>query len=172
MSPLIRNAVKDWLLAHPVVDQVAAIAAALLMARSAGWLPAEASERIEFYAALAGLCGLVLASATFVCTLTYQSSSHFMRFVRQRFGKVLSRNWTAIIGSTFAAAITALAAILLDASASTVAAGAVAYSLAAMGTSFVRVLIWLRHTLFLEEASEKVNGTVVVPFAPAKKSTG
>lgn len=167
-----RSSSKDWFLERPGVDQ----GAALIVAAGAGfvtaWLPADTETRITLYSALAGLCGLVLAAATFVCTLTYQSNSHLMKKVRVRFGQVLARNWTAIIATSFAAALVALLALVLDEVSARAASAAVAYSVATILASFARVVVWLRYTLFFEEVAEKFPEPVAVEFNPAKRSAG
>lgn len=165
--------IKDWLIAHPGVDQVGVLGLTAMAGLAAPtWLPAEASTRTELYSALAGLCGLVLAAATFVCTLTYQAAGRHMHEVRKHYGVQLSRNWTAIIGSTFVAAFAALAALVVDERSRSVAAALTAYSLATVGLAFVRSVVWLRYTLFFEHVSDRTGEKVVVPFEPGVRSAG
>lgn len=167
-----RAAAKDWLLERPGLDQIVAVLVAVIAAFLPEWLPSDGQARTELFGALAGLCGLVLAAATFVCTLTYHSGSHVMKKVRLRFGGVLARNWTAIIATSFVSALVALAAIALEDASARAASAAIAYSTVAIVASFVRVVVWLRLTLFFEEVAEKHPEPLAVPFKPVKRSVG
>lgn len=166
-----RAAAKDWILERPALDQLAAVLVALGAAFLPGWLPSDGQTRTELFATLAGLCGLVLAAATFVCTLTYQSDGHVMKTVRARFGPVLASNWTSIIVASFTAAVVALAAIALDHLSVQAASAAAAYSVVAILTAFYRVVVWLRLTLFFEEVAEKRPEPRPVEFNPAKRAS-
>lgn len=101
------------------------------------------------------LGGLLLAAATFICTLTYQSTSASISKARARFDKELRKNWSAIILGAFHAALLPLIGIgVLDRSLQ-VATLAVLAGVSMIIARTWRALFWLRNTLFLDSLDAK-----------------
>lgn len=145
----------DALSAHPLVDLVLPVAASIAcyLYLEAGTYPEDG--RRAFYSALAGIAGLVMTAAIFVCTMTYQSANLLMNEVRRRFQKELKRNWTSIIGWSLGAALLALGAILIDAHSVQYALTVCAFALSILLAKFLRALFWLRYTLFASEIADQ-----------------
>jgi len=111
---------------------------------------------------ISALSGLVLAAATFVCTMTYSSPSKYMKIVRSQFSTVLQRNWFAILGSCLIAALLPLLAILFIHEASEVAIGLGTYSVIILVCSFLRAMYWLKTTLFMDLQSDLTPNPYIV----------
>lgn len=164
----IRQAVADFLAAHPAVDHIIpiSIVAAWLLALS-GAVPPSESPRLYVYAGISTLSALVLAAATFVCTLTYQSSSTLVLEVRRRFATELRRNWASIIFSALGCAVLPIAAMAIDEQRTTWAFGLALYGLALLIVKFGRSVFWLKYTLFMQDASARAPETIELrPPAP------
>ncbi len=52
---------------------------------------------IDFLIGLSTLSGLVMAAATFICSMLYQSDHPLCKEARKRYGTTLSKNWIGII---------------------------------------------------------------------------
>jgi hypothetical protein len=167
----VRIGVVDFYAARPWVDLLAVALLGLLWVLAGAELltPSSAAARLEFYVGVATLAALVLAAATFVCTMVYQSASPHVETVRKRFGATLRTNWTAIIAWSLLAAASPIVAILLD---EKYPAWAMAISVVALGLivmRFARSVYWLRLTLFLQHVSDAADPVYVVKM-PVRKA--
>lgn len=166
-----RRAVADFLAAHPGVDHIIpiSIVAAWLLALS-GTVPPSESPRLYVYAGISTLSALVLAAATFVCTLTYQSTSPLVHDVRRRFAPELRRNWASIIFSALGCAVLPIAAMAIDEQHTTSAFGLALYGLVLLVAKFGRSVFWLKYALFMQDASARTPETIELR-PPAQRPT-
>ena len=89
----------NGIMAHPATDILGATiitATWWLLSNPVPQLPGDGSPN-DLFIGLSTLSGLVMATATFICTMLYQSNSHFMVEARKRFPEELARNWLSII---------------------------------------------------------------------------
>lgn len=166
-----RQAVADFLAAHPAVDQLAPlgiVAAWLLLL--AGSVPPSESPRMYIYAAVSTLSALVLAAATFVCTLTYQSSSTLVRGIRRRFATELRKNWSSILLGALGCAVLPIAAMAIDEHYTQIAFGFALYGLTLLIVKFSRSVFWLKYTLFMQEASTRLP-EIIELRPPTRRTT-
>lgn len=106
-----------------------------------------------FLEASATASGLVLAAATFVCTMTYQSSSVLMTQIRRKFGHDIAHAWIFIISTTL---LSCIATVFLLALPSNTLVATIALGLLALpGLEGLRSVWWLRNTLFVQDTDEK-----------------
>ncbi|MBN0039345.1 hypothetical protein JN535_04045 [Cellulosimicrobium cellulans] len=149
------------------MDQVIPIAATAAYAGVLSDMTPEIPDvRVAFYVGISTLAALAVAAATFVCTMTYQSTGEHMRAVRRHYGEVLRRNWTSILVSTLVAATLPLLAILVDTRWRQAAMLIAVYSLVLVAVRFVRSIYWLRITLFLERAADELPEPMAVKLPP------
>jgi uncharacterized membrane protein len=166
-----RSRALDALTAHPVFDQLIPVVATAAWLRFGGSLiPAEPGTRVSFYVGVATVSALVLAAATFVCTMTYQSTSALMSDVRRHFGRQLTRNWTSIIVAALVTSVVPILMILLDGKATTAAMAVSIYCVALLTVRFGRSVYWLSFTLFMDNAQMQVPEPYVVP-SPISRSS-
>lgn len=161
----------NYIVAHPWVDYIPALMAtalwSLLGIGATGLLdaaPQQSASRLEIYVGLGTFCGLVLASATFVCTMTYQSSNILMNRVVRYYKAELRRNWVAILGSTLLSAVLALTLIAVDARLPFVALSVAGLLLSLTLLRGVRALYWLNYSLFGDELQPEHRPKVEVPL--------
>lgn len=108
-----------------------------------------------FLEAGATTSGLVMATATFACTMTYQSSSMVMAAIRRRFGDAIRRSWGFIIVTTL---LSSVAFALILALPPTTAVASVSIALLALTTlEGLRSVWWLTRTLSVEHAEDVVS---------------
>jgi len=151
--------IQDFLASHPAVDHVAALGAVLAWSAIFGATDVPEDARVQFLIGVATVSGLVLAAATFVAALTYQSANILMSRVRERYSTLLKRNWTSIIVSTMATAAAPVVAILFSKDHNFAALAVGIYSLALLATRFGRSVFWLRYTLFMQDTVDAAPGT-------------
>lgn len=146
---------QDFILRHPIFDQlIPALAFALWHFIGHGRVPGSDDAQTAAYVGLSAVAGIVLAAATFVCTMLYQSSSTSVRMLRREFKNELSKNWASIFVFIFVAATLPIAATLLRDTNSSLAFGFVLYSAAILlGRSF-RTFLWLIVSFRLETSPE------------------
>ncbi|MFR7660736.1 MAG: hypothetical protein ACLUWL_06350 [Bifidobacterium longum] len=65
------------------------------------------------FVALSTLSGLAMAAVTFICSMSYQSESRYMRIAHERYHDELSRNWVSIIAWTTVTAVLPLISLCL-----------------------------------------------------------
>lgn len=142
-----RYTLRDLVVEHPIVDQAPAVVA------GAGWYflfrdwdPENVSE---FLVGLATVSALVLTAATFVCTLTYQSTTPRVVAIRTAYGPQIRRNWTSIFLLSFLASVAPLAAILFLGSGPVTPLLAI-WAAAMLMTKSARTLYWLKTMLFMQ----------------------
>lgn len=158
-----RLRVADVLAARPIFDQIVPVTFGVLYAVVLRSLtPTSDDVRVAFYVGVSTLAALAVAAATFVCTMTYQSTGEHMTTVRRRYGEVLRRNWTAILVSTLVAATLPLIGILVDTRWRTAGMLIAIYSLLLVVVRFARSVYWLRVTLFLERVSDEAPQPMAV----------
>lgn len=161
----------DRIAAHPSIDQALALGApGAWVLWLDGFTPSDPAARLTFYGAAATLAALALAAATFVCTMTYQSTNEYVAIVRRRYGHELRKNWTTVITSTLLAAVAPVVAMVIDDRFTAVAMAAVVYCLALVVLRFLRSVYWLRLTLFLQQASDESPQEFVVPLKAARRA--
>lgn len=147
---------RDHLAAWPLIDIIAALVLtapwAIWGVRATGLAGVEAADhRIALYGVLATFCAFVLTAATFVCTMTYQSSNVLMNAALARYRPELRRNWIAILSATLLGAAVSLALLAIDPLTpfwSLVGAG---YVLVLTLIRGARALYWLNYSLFGDE---------------------
>ena len=168
-----KASIKDFLAAHPLVDQIPAVAAVFAwIFWVAELVVVPEAARPTIYAGVATISGLAMAASTFVCTMTYQSGNILMAKVVQVHSEALRRNWVSIIGSTLITPVLPLAALAVDKNLSSVASSVTVYSLALLMTRFGRALFWMQYTLFMQDRSFQVPQKVQVALrADLKRNT-
>lgn len=147
---------RDHLAAWPFIDAIAALALAAPWAvwgvQATGLVGLEAAaHRVALYGVLATFCAFVLTAATFVCTMTYQSTNVLMNAALTRYRPELRRNWISILTSTLLSAAVSLGLLAIDLATpfwSLVIAG---YVLSLTLLKGVRALYWLNYSLFGDE---------------------
>jgi len=152
---MAKHKVQDFILHRPILDQ--AVPLVLLVA----WyylckqlIPGSDSDISSVYVGLSAMAGIVLAAATFVCTMLYQSQSSSAKALRARFSKTMAKNWASIFSFVFVAAILPLVATLVRDSDPRLAFALVIYSAGILiGRSF-RTYLWLIVLFKLEAAPE------------------
>lgn len=150
---------RNFIAAHPSMDVLASVGlgviADFVMASMRGGLLAgtaeAAAQRVAIYQGAATFAGLALASATFVCAMTYQSSNILMSAVVANFRKELRRNWVAIIVSCLLSASGSIVLIFVEAAAPRLALSVAVTLLAWVLFSGFRSVYWMNYTLFGEE---------------------
>ncbi|ENO17444.1 hypothetical protein HMPREF9004_1810 [Schaalia cardiffensis F0333] len=103
-----------------------------------------------FLSALSTTAGLVMAAATFVCTILYQSSNPSIKKLISRHGRGVARSWVCIILITLIACVAASA--LTGLTEATFWAGQIGITLLALVfIEGVRAVWWLNAVFKLEE---------------------
>lgn len=166
--------IRDLATDRPAIDQLPSLALGLatyVWGTEFVTLLAEPT-RIALYQAVAALAGLVLAAATFVCTLTYQSSSFIMSAVRRTHAGQIRRNWVAILRSLLLGSVLAVLAIMADRLSPLLAMSITMYTLTLVVARGVRAIWWLKFTLFVDYASDKSSEGIAFlpPTVPAPPS--
>jgi hypothetical protein len=152
-----KSRVKDFLAAHPLVDQLVATLAVLAWVFIlADLVTVPEASRPTIYAGVATISGLAMAASTFVCSMTYQSGNILMAKVVQVHSVALRRNWVSIISSNLLTAVAPLVALAVDRSHSSIASAVTVYSLALLMTRFGRAIWWMQYTLFLQDRSFQI----------------
>lgn len=148
---------RDFLAAHPLVDQLVAAGAVFLwVVFAADLVVVPEGSRPTIYAGLATISGLAMAASTFICAMTYQSGNILMAKVVQVHSLALRRNWMSIITSNLITAVIPLVALAVDHSNSNIASAAAVYALALLMTRFGRALWWMQYTLFMQDRSFQI----------------
>lgn len=102
------NRLKGQWVEHPFVDLIPSLALLAILSQVEGDLIPEAGLE-AFIAALSTTAGLVMAAASFVCTILYQSNSKLVKRVFLKHGHTVARSWIFIITTTLIACVTASA---------------------------------------------------------------
>lgn len=155
-TPRTEPTLKDHLAAWPFIDAIAALFFATPWAvwgvAATGLAGVEmADHRIAIYEVLATFCAFVLTAATFVCTMTYQSTNVLMNAALSRYRPELRRNWISILTSALLGAAVSLGLLAIDLTSpywSLVIAG---YVLILTLIKGARALYWLNYSLFGDE---------------------
>jgi hypothetical protein len=150
MRETLRSIVSD----HPAVDLIPVAAVVIVLFVIPARLSGQVDHRLALYGAATAFAGLVLAAATFVCTLTYQSTSYLMSDIRKTHANAIRRNWVSILTWVLLAGAADLAAFVVDPSSPRVAVGIVLCSLVLVLAKGLRSIWWLKFTLFVDHASE------------------
>lgn len=166
-SPGVRT--KEALLRRPGIDQFPAVAAALTVWLTSFGASMDLTTRTTLVVGVATIAGLVMAAATFICALTYQSANILMTAVRDRFATELRRNWRSIIGGAFLGAVLPVLALPI-AGHPQLGVIACAYSVTLVSLKFLRASFWLRYTLFMQQASD-LRPIVGLREAPNNRAT-
>lgn len=147
-----RYTLRDLVVEHPAVDHLpplAAVTAWFFLLR-----PVEPSHVPEFLVGLATLAGLLLAAATFVCALTYQSASGRVARIRTAYGPQIRRNWTSIFLYSFLAAIAPLVGLLFIGSGPLTPALAI-WAGVTLAAKAARTHYWLKTMLFMQYVEDQ-----------------
>lgn len=151
-APRRANPIYEWILEHPRLDYALPLVLILAGAIFHNVPTPTDNDRLYLVAGVSTVAGLVMTAATFVCTLTYQSSNVLMNHVRLAYATTLRRNWVSIIVRSFVAAI-APVCTLAFAFPSWVAVAASLVSLVLICQAFARAVFWMVYTLFMQDAS-------------------
>lgn len=158
----------NGIMAHPATDILGATiitATWWLLSNPVPQLPGDGSPN-DLFIGLSTLSGLVMATATFICTMLYQSNSPLMIEARKRFPEELSRNWLSIIIWTLTTAILPLFSLCLWGIDRITSFGIVIFSTSLLLAKGGRSIYWLNYTLFMEKAS-----SILSPVSRNPKST-
>lgn len=165
---------QDFYLAHPLLDQLLPILGlAIWHFTLKQVVPGSADAQLAAYVGLSAIAGLVLAAATFVCTMIYQSTSPSVLLLREKFSKSLSKNWASIFALTFVAALLPIAATLLHSSNGTLSFALVIYSAAILIGRGARTYTWLLVSFWLEASpgpSERSTTPTTLRPPPSKRN--
>ena len=162
MKPTQKRTARDLVASHPLLDLLPITLLCLLIAWAGVPLPNSAA-RLGLYQSAGAFAGLALATATFACSMTYQSSNVLLSRARSLFGPDIRRNWQSVILWLLAAAAAPLASFILEGHRPRVA---VAITLASILVTIVKVLraaFWLRYTLFMDEVQARKKSAAVAP---------
>ncbi|PWH05223.1 hypothetical protein DEO23_14175 [Brachybacterium endophyticum] len=151
-----RPTLMDRITSRPIYDQAPAIVAAAAWAFwGVGALglddPALSSQRAAIYTSLGTLSALVLASATFVCTMTYQSTNMLMNAAFKKFRPEIRRNWLSILATALVAAAVSVSLLATDSLSPRWSLVVGGYILAIILIRGLRALYWLNYSLFGDE---------------------
>lgn len=155
-----QRSVREWVVQHPVIDHLPGLGLAVLAVWTGAFTTLPDGDRTTLVIGATTVAALVMAAATFICAMTYQSANILMTQVRQRHAAALRRNWFSIIAGCFAAAILPILTVLTPASVS-LAVAACLYSMGLVAARFARAMFWMSYTLFMQEADD-VRPTVRV----------
>ena len=158
----------NGIMAHPATDILGATiitATWWLLSNPVPQLPGDGSPN-DLFIGLSTLSGLVMATATFICTMLYQSNSPLKIEARKRFPEELSRNWLSIIIWTLTTAILPLFSLCLWGIDRITSFGIVIFSTSLLLAKGGRSIYWLNYTLFMEKAS-----SILSPVSRNPKST-
>ncbi|RZS62219.1 hypothetical protein EV386_2540 [Xylanimonas ulmi] len=159
-----RRRVANLLAAHPSPDHL--LPSGIMVAWWFGtgqYVPVNPDARLAFFAGVAVVSGLVLAAATFVCALTYQSANILMAGVRRRYSRELKRNWSSIIVSAFLTAVGPIGAMLVDDVRPAIGIGVALYCIGLLVARAVRSVWWLNYTLFMQDIAESTPEKYALP---------
>lgn len=146
---------QDFILRRPLVDQLVPILAlGVWHFVFHGQVPGTPAAQSAAYVGLSAVAGIVLAAATFVCTMLYQSSSTSVKTLRDKFTGELAKNWTSIFAFIFVAAILPIIATLLQDTHNALAFGLALYSGAILFSRSFRTYLWLIVSFRLESSPE------------------
>ncbi|MBK5030411.1 Na+:H+ dicarboxylate symporter [Bifidobacterium longum subsp. longum] len=109
------------------------------------------------FVALSTLSGLAMAAVTFICSMSYQSESRYMRIAHERYHDELSRNWVSIIAWTTVTAVLPLISLCLWSSHQGVSTAISIYALVMMAAKLGRSIHWMKYTLFIQKASMTIG---------------
>lgn len=140
---------------HPGTDWMPIIAATAALAYGVIALGIPDSEGVPaaFLGAVAGIAGLAFAAATFVCTMTYQSTNYLMSGLRKSHHRQIRRNWISILSSLLLSGIAAAFGTLTVSWAPNAAATLGIFCATVVLVRSFRALWWLRQTLFIEDVA-------------------
>lgn len=145
----------DYILSHPIVDMILPLSAVIILF----CLKDDKSmfkQTNDFFIGVSTLGALVMATATFVCALMYQSDGILIVIVRKRYSKLLARNWLNVISWTLFGAILPLFSILIC-KYDKLAFGITLFSLIIIIEKGVRSLFWLKLIFFIQDTSEHIK---------------
>ena len=151
----VKDRIADFLLNHPTVDIILPFLSSII-------LPFKCSKTIyeqkdnDFFIGVSTLGALVMATATFVCALMYQSNGAIITIVRKRYGDILAHNWLNVIGWTLLGAVLPLGSILIRMYAR-LAFGIALFSLVIIIEKGVRSLFWLKLVFLIQNTSEHIK---------------
>lgn len=144
---------REWMLQHPSVDHAPGIAVAVAILTTNGFTTLGDGDRTTLVIGVTTIAALVMAAATFICSMTYQSANILLTRVRQNHASALRRNWFSIIVGAFYAATLPILTLLV-AQQVTVTVALCLYSLALVTARFLRAVFWMSFTLFMQEADD------------------
>lgn len=146
----------DAFAAHPSVDALTPAIPIIIWMIAGKPVPDDDISQ-NLFVALSTISGLVMAAVTFICSMSYQSESRYMRITRERYHDELSRNWVSIITWTTATALLPLASLCLWQSQQELSTAISIYALAMMTTKLGRSIHWMKYTLFMQKASMTIG---------------
>lgn len=145
--------IEDWYLAHPRIDYAAPLigTAIVYLLLTAGNLAVQDATTTLIATASSALAALSMASCVFVCTLTYQSMHPKIVTARRHHSEVARKNWMAIIGGTFVAALLPVLSLFFIGVSARIALVVAAASLGLVAVRFARSMLWLSLMLFASD---------------------
>lgn len=173
----------NGIMAHPATDILGATiitATWWLLSNPVPQLPGDGSPN-DLFIGLSTLSGLVMATATFICTMLYQSNSPLMIEARKRFPEELSRNWLSIIIWTLTTAILPLFSLCLWGIDRITSFGIVIFSTSLLLAKGGRSIYWCKlHALHGKSilntlpcfAQSKKHPFMTTRFAPSRHAVG
>lgn len=152
------SSIANSIAAHPFVDAVASLVV------SVSWYMSECrtfdfeEPCAELFTSLSSVSGLLMAAATFICSMVYQSGSGRMKYAITKYSDELSRNWSSIIVWTMVTAVLPLISLYIYKEYARVAIAVSLYSVLMMFFKTIRSMHWLKYTLFMQKTSQKLRG--------------
>ena len=126
----------DALAAHPSVDMLAPAIPIIIWAISGRPVPDDNVSQ-NLFVALSTLSGLVMAAVTFICSMSYQSESRYMKIA--------------------ITAVLPLASLCLWPSRPGLSTAISIYALVMMIAKLGRSIHWMKYTLFMQKASMTIG---------------
>jgi hypothetical protein len=148
-----KRTANDFLAERPVVDLIVPAVAAILWFVLGWQIPEDAAPRAAAYTALSAASGIVLAAATFACSMMYHSNARYVVLVREEYPVELRRNWRSILIWLLATTLIPIASIVVDGQLPVMAFVASGLSGLMILVKFLRIIYWFDVTLSMEEAS-------------------
>lgn len=111
----------------------------------------------EIFSSLSTVSGILVAAATFLCTMVYQSDSRYMRYAIRNYSDELSRNWSSIIVWAMLTAILPIISLYIYQFHEKAAIAISLYSIVMIIAKTVRSVHWLKYTLFMDQASSRLQ---------------
>jgi hypothetical protein len=137
---------------HPAVDlALPCLAAAIGMRFAPVLLYDPTVDRNPFYAGLSALAGIVMATITFACSMTYGRQNKLMESMRERHSHNISRNFLSMTILSLTSAILPLASMIFPKT-----AVSMAFALASLVLTVeesLRCVFWIWFTLFIDKVS-------------------